>query len=162
MKSICWCFFESLADEAQIIVENLNVSIKIIIYVYNSPSFFIRWLKVKTIKYSTQDSKHQVGDRNLHATPGTTFPVCSKPLDQLLMKRKGQPVILLFFKHRYCYKWQMKTSKAGGAERGRVTLAQGQPLVIMGRERPKVLMTDFNPLPLLCASIFQSVWIMGV
>lgn len=130
---------------------------KIIIYVYNSPLIFnqvTQGQNYQNCKYSTQNSKHQVGDRNLHTT---TFPVCSKPLDQLLMKRKGQPVILLFFKHRYCYKWQMKTIKAGGAGRGRVTLAQGQPLVIMGRERPRVLMTDFNPLPLLCASIFQSV-----
>lgn len=47
----------------------------------------------------------------------------------------------------------MKTIKAGGAGRSRVTLAQGQLLVIMWRERPNVLMTDFNPLPLVCQNI---------
>lgn len=80
--------------------------------------------------FNTKQSQLTAGNRNLHATPGTTFPVCTKLLDQLLMKRKGQPFILLFFKHRYCYKWQMKTIKAGGAGRGRVATGPGQPLVI--------------------------------
>lgn len=50
----------------------------------------------------------------------------------------------------------MKTIKAGGAGRGRVTLTQGQPLVLYGEGKTKGTydFDDFNPLPLLCARIF--------